>query len=416
MHQALAVSVMDTRTGFVLYESAQHQPMYPASVTKIMTALLVLEEVNDLSEEVIFSEHAVLSLPYYASRMHVAPGDVMTVYEALYGLMLPSGNEVANALAEHVSGTIEAFVAQMNSRAAELGAVNTHFINPCGLPGDNQHTTAYDMALIMREAINHPVFNEVSGAPNFFVSPTEGLPEGLMLRNTNLLIRPESEYYNPWVLSGKTGFTNAAQHTLVSHARWREHDLIISVLYAPRRATFTDTATLLDYAFNMPVETIFDASSHSWVVPVMQSIDGESTMIGSANVEALADLRIPIPSGMPRIRHEIYIPADIAPPVHIGDVVGSKSFFAGDDLIHKIDLVSANTVFAYTPTPAFRQDTGVNAPDFIPSIILFFALLPVITLVLIGTLVVLLRRHRRMLRRRRRMARIRYARYQGGLE
>ena len=260
--QSAAITVMDARTGFVLYENAQHDLMYPASVTKIMTALLVLEEINDLQEDLVFSEYSVLSLPIYASRMNMAAGDTITIYEALYGLMLPSGNDVANALAEHVSGDIGSFVDLMNQRAAELGAANTRFINPCGLPGYKQHTTAYDISLIMKEAITHPVFNEIIATPSFFIPPTENFPEGLTIHNTNLLIWCEGPYYNPWVIGGKTGFTNAAQHTLVSYAQQGEHALIVSVLYAPRRATFTDTNILLNHAFSLPIKTIFDCEIH----------------------------------------------------------------------------------------------------------------------------------------------------------
>jgi len=412
---------MDARTGFVIYENAQHQPMYPASITKIMTALVVLENVDDLSEEVVFSEYAVMSLPYYASRLNVMAGETMTVYEALYGLMLPSGNDVANALAEHVSGSISGFVEHMNHRAFQLGAVNTQFVNACGLPGDNQHTTAYDMALIMREAIQHPVFNEVMSAPTFVLPPMESFPdfpEGREIWNTNLLIQ-NGDFHNPWVLGGKTGFTNAAQHTLVSHARRGDYDLIISVLYAPRRATFTDTTALLEHVFEMPIQTLFDIRDHSWQKPVMQTIEGEATEVGLINIEGANSLLLPLPPGTPAIRHEIYIPAHLTAPVRSGDVVGYKSFYAGDELIAEVELISKNTVLprmAAPPRP--RQEVSITPPITSDNShnLVFFALLPVVTFILLAALYVLMQRHRRiMLRRRRRMSRIRYARY-GGLE
>ena len=411
VYQSAAVSVMDARTGFVLYENAQHELLYPASVTKIMTALLVIEEVEDLSETVLFSDYAVLSLPYYASRMNVAVGDSMTVYEALYGLMLPSGNDVANALAEHVSGDIAAFVSRMNRRAEELGAYNTRFINACGLPGYNQHTTAYDMALIMREAISHPLFNRIIASPYFTVSPMESMPYGLPMRNTNRMIRPTEEYYNPAIVGGKTGFTNAAQHTLVSYARQGEHQLIVSVLYAPSRATFTDTTALLNYAFAMPVETIFTAANYNWEVPVIQDIEGEPSQIASLRVEAQGNLRIPIPEDMPTIRREIYIPESVRPPVREGDVVGSKRFYAGDTLISEVNLISAETVLPRIVAPRTRPESlTMIPPEPIFSFSPFFAIMPLLTLMFMGIILVLLRRHRRLLRRRR-MARVRYARY-----
>ena len=401
-YQSAAVTVMDARTGFVIYENAQHELMYPASVTKIMTALLVLEYVQDLSEDVEFSEYAVLSLPSYASRMNVAAGDVMSVYEALYGLMLPSGNDVANALAEHVSGSIAAFVNRMNSRAEELGAYNTRFINACGLPGYNQYTTAYDMALIMREAISHPLFNRIIATEYFTVSPMDSMPYGLLMRNTNRLIRPNEDYFNPWVIGGKTGFTNAAQHTLVSYVHKGDHQLIISLLYAPSRATFTDTTALLNHALTMPVETIFEAANYNWEIPVMQDIEGESSIIGTVRLEAPVNISIPIPEDMPRIRRELNIPESIIPPVREGDVIGFKSFFAGDALISEMELIAVNTVLPRVVMPRTRPENLTLVPSEVPfTFSPFFAIMPILTIIFMGVIIIILRWKRRMIRRRR---------------
>jgi len=412
--QSLAVTVMDSQTGFVLYQNAQHDLMYPASVTKVLTALVVLEETDDLQQTLVFSEHSVHSLPHYASRVGMAPGDAITVYEALYGLMLPSGNDVANALAEHISGNIEDFVAHMNIRAAELGAANTRFVNPCGLPGDGQHTTAYDMALIMQEAIRHPVFNEIIASPGFLISPTESSPEGLPINNTNRLIHPDGPYYNPRVIGGKTGFTNAAQHTLVSYANQGEHSLIVSVLHAPRGATFTDTTALLDHIFSLPIETIFESANQYWEIPVMQNINGALTEIGIAVVSGQEDLRLPIPENMPAIHYQLYVPETLPSPIHVGDVVGYKTFYAGDTFVSHVELVSTNTILPQAITPSHRQESTVltemtsqtNTASFS-----FFTLTPVVILILIGMLLMLRRRKRirqrriAMLRRRQRQRR-----------
>ncbi|MCL1878601.1 MAG: serine hydrolase, partial [Defluviitaleaceae bacterium] len=161
---AESVLVMDAKTGEVLFESFGRTRRYPASITKIMTALLVLERAEDLDERVVFSARAV-DLPGYASRMNMYQGECMSVLEALYAIMLTSGNDVARALAEHFSGSEAEFVAQMNRRAIELGARNTHFVNPCGLPGDGQFTTAFDIALVMRAAVRHPLFVEIISTP-----------------------------------------------------------------------------------------------------------------------------------------------------------------------------------------------------------------------------------------------------------
>jgi len=253
LYQSASVLVMCAETGEIVYETEGFALRYPASITKVMTALLVMEHVENLEEQVVLSAHAI-DIPYCASRLWMHEGEAITVLEALYGIMLPSGNEVARALAEHVSESVPAFVERMNQRARELGANNTNFVNPCGLPGDGQYVTAYDVALIMRAATQHPIFIEIISTEYFELPPTNRYGNPRLLRNTNRLIRPDESVYNPYVIGGKTGFTNAAQHTLVSYVRKGSQGLIISVLYAPRGATFIDTTTLMDYAFEILAE------------------------------------------------------------------------------------------------------------------------------------------------------------------
>ena len=246
-----SVLVMEADTGRVIFDVDGYSRRYPASVTKVMTAILVLENIYDLNEIVNFSARSV-DLPWYAARMWMKEGETLTVRDALYAIMLSSGNDVARALAEHVSGSIDTFVDKMNSRAVEIGAYNTRFVNPCGLPGDNQYITAYDIALIMKEAIKIPIFVETISTAYYSFPATYEHPGGRVIHNTHRMIRQFFEYeYDPRIIGGKTGFTNAAQHTLVSYAKYNEFGLIISVLYSPNRTIFTDTRILMDYAFGI---------------------------------------------------------------------------------------------------------------------------------------------------------------------
>lgn|GEM_PF-2494095 len=242
-----SVLIMDKETKMVLFEYQGYMHRYPASITKIMTALLVLEHVDDFDAVLTFSPTA-MDIPWYASRMWVEEGEEITILEAMYGIMLPSGNEVAWALAEYVSGSIDVFVIKMNERARSLGAYDTRFINPCGLPGDEQWTTAYDMALIMREATQWDLFNEIIATEFFYVQPTNIYPLERRIRNTNQMIRDVSDHYNAAVIGGKTGFTNAARHTLMTYALVDGRYLIIAALYAPSGGTFIDTNMLIDVA------------------------------------------------------------------------------------------------------------------------------------------------------------------------
>ena len=252
-YEAASVMVMDAYTGQILYGHEAHTLRFPASITKVMTALLVLELVEDLSETLRFSVHVIETLPSYASNMRMTSEDTLTIYEALYGIMLTSANEVARALGEHISGNNDDFVNLMNHRAWELGAVNTRFINPCGLPGEGQHTTAYDIALIMQAALRHPLFVKIINTPTYDVPPTVNHPEGREIHNTNQLIQAESDFHSPFVIGGKTGFTRAAGHTLVTYSRVNGRGVITSVLYAPERSfIFTDTAALLAFISFLP--------------------------------------------------------------------------------------------------------------------------------------------------------------------
>ena len=268
--QSASALVMDWDTGEVIFNEYGFTRRYPASITKVMTALIVLENVTNLNQPVVFSAEAV-DLPNYAARIGIVEGESMTVREALFGIMLPSGNEVARALAEHVSGSVPDFVAKMNQRAFELGAYDTRFVNPCGLPGFGQFVTAYDVSLIFREATTHPLFMQIINTQAFSITPTEYHEYPRLIRNTHRMIRPEQPEFNPYIIGGKTGSTNAAGHTLVSYARRDDRSVIVTVLYAPRHATFTDTAALLDYVFTV-VEDIPPVVQLDDLPPVMENM------------------------------------------------------------------------------------------------------------------------------------------------
>ena len=249
-----SVLVMEAETGRVIFDIDGYSRRFPASITKIMTALLVLEQGLDLDSRITLSTNAV-ALPHYASSLQLRAGESLSVRDAMYGLMLASANEIARAFAEHVSGTQDDFIFRMNQRARQLGAMNTQFINPCGLPGvehDNQWVTAYDIALVMKEALKYPFFVEVISTAYYDFPPTASHPNGRVISNHNRLIRPTFDHeYDRRVVGGKTGFTNAAQHTLVSYARHDGFEIIISTLFAPDRATFMDTKAVMDVAFDI---------------------------------------------------------------------------------------------------------------------------------------------------------------------
>ena len=251
---ATAHILVDANTGIIISGQNVHERRYPASLTKLMTALLLLEN-TDMSENIRMSHDALFSIPRSSSHIAMNVGESITALEALYAIMLASANDVSNAIAEHIIGyggdffyAEAAFANLMTNRARSLGAFNTNFTNAHGLHDPYQVTTAYDISLIMRELITYPIFLEVINTRFTTVGPTQFQQLERPLNNTNRMIQP-GEFFHPYVVGGKTGFTNEAAHTLATYARNGE-GLISVVLETPRFAIFTETARLLEYGFS----------------------------------------------------------------------------------------------------------------------------------------------------------------------
>jgi len=345
---------MEASTGTILYATNAGEIKYPASITKIMTALIVLEHTTDFDERIPFSDRAIFTTPRYSSHIAMDVGETLSVYEALYGLMLSSANEVSLALAEHVAGSIEEFVDLMNRRAQSLGAYDTHFANPSGLPGAGHVTTAYDMALIMREAVQHPLFVDIIRTRRFDIPPTERQPEVRALRNTNRLIH-EGAYFNEAVVGSKTGWTNDAGHTLVTYAEQDGRRLIVSVLGGGSPGTFVDTTALLAYGFQLPFEPtkIFDAAANMPTVPIFQTTEGIRTEIGRLPLRANDNIYFYLPPEFDTslLRYAFSIPQGLAAPIEEGVVLGSVAMYVQDFRIGSALLRAAKSVPEYVPEP-----------------------------------------------------------------
>ncbi len=240
--------VIDADSGAVLFGKNLHETYYPASITKVLTALIVIEQCS-LDEEVTFSHDAVYNVEAGSSNAGLDEGDVLTVKDCLYALLLQSANEAANALAEHVSGSREAFAELMNQKAAELGCQDSHFANPSGLNDENHYTSAYDMALICQAAIRNSTFLEIDGTKTYKLPPTKRNPDGLTLyAHHAMLLSSRSEYYEG-VFGGKTGYTSLAGNTLVTFAE-KSGMTLITVVLNGRQTHYSDTKAMLDFGFS----------------------------------------------------------------------------------------------------------------------------------------------------------------------
>ena len=240
--------VMEVDTGAILYCKNIDERLYPASITKMMTALLVMENCN-LSDVVTFSENAINNTEWGSSRIGIQAGEELTVEECLYGLLLGSANEVAYGLAEHVGGDLETFVGMMNERAAEIGCTNTHFANASGLPDENHYVSARDMALIAREFFKNETLSLISGTYTHTIPATNKVNEERPLDNHHKMVTGKKYEYEG-IVGGKTGFTSEARQTLVTCAQRNGLRLICVVMKDESPNQFLETADLLDYGFN----------------------------------------------------------------------------------------------------------------------------------------------------------------------
>ena len=244
---AASAIVMDADSGAVLYGKNQNMRLYPASITKVMTALLTYENLNT-SDTITFTENAVFGIESGSSNIGMDVGESITVDQALNGLMIASANEVAIALGEKVSGSEEAFIDLMNERAAELGCTSTHFVNANGLHDEDHYSSTYDMALIAREVFKHPELVEYMSKNNYHFEASEKQPDDFWLGNTNDFLNGAIPCED--VIGGKTGYTDQARETLVTFAARGDMHLICVIMREEPPYQYYDTIDLLDYAFD----------------------------------------------------------------------------------------------------------------------------------------------------------------------
>lgn len=240
--------VIDAATGNILYGKNQTQRFYPASITKLMTAMVVLERTN-LQDVVTFSKSATTNLESGATTLNLTEGDQLTVEQCLYGLLLKSANEIGNALAERVSGSVSGFCDLMNQKAAALGCTGTHFANPHGLNNSDHYTTPYDMALIARAAFENQTLRDIDTTLSYEFPATKKEGARTISMGHKMMYPSDSRYYEG-IIGGKTGYTSLAGNTLVTGAE-RDGTRLVAVVMKSKSTHYEDTKALLDYGFQV---------------------------------------------------------------------------------------------------------------------------------------------------------------------
>ena len=253
--------VYDVQNDSILYSKGAFDKIYPASTTKILTAILTIENL-DLNKSVVVSQKIIDELPPYSSSMKLKAGELIKVNDLLYGLMLSSGNDAALVLAETISYSTKDFVDLMNKKATEIGCKNTHFNNPHGYHDDNHYTTAYDMALILKYALNNETFRELISTIKYDISATN-TSEIRECINTNKLINPEfEEYFYEFCIGGKTGYTEEAINTLITYGTKDGKEIIVGVFGNNTGHQFINSKNLYENTFNnFSFKNIINASN-----------------------------------------------------------------------------------------------------------------------------------------------------------
>ncbi len=363
--------VMEADTGLVLYAKDIEAKRFPASITKIMTALVTLENC-ELDEEVEYSYYATHSIEYGSSSIARTEGEILTVEESLYALMLSSANECANALAEHVAGSNEAFAVLMNEKAAELGCVNTNFSNPSGLHDENHYTCAYDMALITQAAIQNEDFRRIAGTDYYTLRATNKNDEELWMQNHHYMIAPyrTSKYLDDTIFAGKTGYTSDALNTLVTCGTRNGMDVIVVTMRTQSTGErgvplFTDTTALLDYANNFQKFNISE-NEQTFVVGNAYdfSIDSDDLNTSASLISIDKDSNVILPNTVTF--------SDTVPSITFEENEnGNKAYltyeYAGQTVGKASISLEENTEeeFNFTETESEGENPGKGGPKFI---------------------------------------------------
>lgn len=335
---ANAFIVLDNKTNKILYSKNETKKMYPASTTKILTALLTLEN-SKLDDVATASYNAVMSIPEGYSTANIQVGEQLTIEQLLNLLLIPSANDAANVLAEHIGGSIESFISMMNTKSNELGLKNSHFTNAYGKHDENHYTTAADLATIMQYCLKNEDFRKIDGQSSCTISATNKSGKRTYT-STNELIVPSYNNYYKYLTAGKTGTTTQAKQCLVASSMRDDLELICVVLGSGKR--FGDVKNLYEYAYSKySIKNIVKAKD------VITNIEVDGATHDTKNLDLLINDNISAlinnSTSISEIKPDIILNEKISAPIEENAVLGTVKYTV-EGIEYSSDLIASHSV------------------------------------------------------------------------
>lgn len=348
--------LMDMKTGRIIYSKNPDEKLYPASTTKILTAIIALEECGDSLETVVTaSSDAISPITLDDSHMGILIGEQLTVENLINGMLVASANDAANVLAVHISGSLSGFAELMNQKAKAIGAVNSNFVNPHGYHDENHYTTANDLAAIARYAMTNekisPKFREIVAKSRYIIEPTNKYKETRYLSSTNHLIskiRNSHHFYAP-AIGIKTGYTSHAGNCLVAAAKKDDTEILSVLLKCQNEGSgdsaysFTDTKALFEYAFEnyqyTSVAMPGDIVSDSKVEEAKDSV--RVALTPKQEIGALLPKTIDLKA---EIKVNMDIPEEFTAPIEKGQSLGKAVYSYKGEILGTTEIVAGNAV------------------------------------------------------------------------
>ncbi len=342
-----AAILVEISTGRIIYEKNSTKQMFPASTTKVLTAILVLENCQ-LTDIVTVRESALANIPQGYVTCNLQPGEELSVKDLLYALMIPSANDAAYVLAEHVAGSVEGFSTMMNDKARSLGCTNTHFVNPNGIHDEAHYSTAYDLYLITNYCMKNATFREIVATTEYTLPATEKYPaEDRILKTTNDLIKPNTKGYFKNAIGIKTGYTSKAGNCLIAGASRDGLEFISVVLNggttdSGENARYADSKKLFNYAYdNFTLTKIIEKDS------LVQSIEVEKATKETKTLDLIIDESITVVNNksinMNDVIPEIKLIENIEAPIAAGQKLGTIKYKV-DDIEYSANLLAKTEV------------------------------------------------------------------------